>query len=204
MPPEALSWNDADDNNAYHEKLFVMDFDGTLSTELAIDQERKGVLPGDEDDGPAAMSNDGKTDAQPGRRRRRLHPEGREERRGGQGLHEVLHAAEGDEREPEGWPGPLGAADAGGREERPVLAGRPRIRIRKPYITRGCAGTDPCRLLWVQSRPGDRSPPSSSGGRPCADVIKNNMKPAGGGGQGVQARRGDLRQGHLLTQARRA
>src|SRR6202011_5191113 len=35
VPPEALSWNDADDNNAYHEKLFVMDFDGTLSTELA-------------------------------------------------------------------------------------------------------------------------------------------------------------------------
>lgn len=35
VPPEALSWNDADDNNAYHSKLFVMDFDGTLSTELA-------------------------------------------------------------------------------------------------------------------------------------------------------------------------
>jgi multiple sugar transport system substrate-binding protein len=35
VPPEALSWNDADDNNAYHEKLFVMDFDGTLSPELA-------------------------------------------------------------------------------------------------------------------------------------------------------------------------
>jgi multiple sugar transport system substrate-binding protein len=36
VPPEALSWNDADDNNAYHEKLFVMDLDGTLSTELAM------------------------------------------------------------------------------------------------------------------------------------------------------------------------
>lgn len=35
VPLEALSWNDADDNNAYHEKLFVMDFDGTLSPELA-------------------------------------------------------------------------------------------------------------------------------------------------------------------------
>jgi len=31
VPPEALSWNDADDNNGYHEKLFMMDFDGTLS-----------------------------------------------------------------------------------------------------------------------------------------------------------------------------
>src|SRR5271165_3649861 len=36
VPPEALSWNDADDNNGFHEQLFVMDFDGTLSTELAM------------------------------------------------------------------------------------------------------------------------------------------------------------------------
>jgi len=36
VPPEALSWNDADDNNAYHEKLILMDLDGTLSTELAM------------------------------------------------------------------------------------------------------------------------------------------------------------------------
>jgi len=36
IPPEALSWNDADDNNGFHEKLFVADFDGTLSTELAM------------------------------------------------------------------------------------------------------------------------------------------------------------------------
>jgi multiple sugar transport system substrate-binding protein len=36
VPAEALSWNDADDNNGFHEKMFVMDFDGTLSTELAM------------------------------------------------------------------------------------------------------------------------------------------------------------------------
>ena len=41
VPPEALSWNDADDNNAYHEKLFVMDLDGTLSTELAMIHDKK-------------------------------------------------------------------------------------------------------------------------------------------------------------------
>jgi len=41
VPPEALSWNDADDNNAYHEKLFVMDLDGTLSTELAWIKNKK-------------------------------------------------------------------------------------------------------------------------------------------------------------------
>ncbi len=41
VPPEALSWNDADDNNGYHEKLFMMDFDGTLSTELAMIKNQK-------------------------------------------------------------------------------------------------------------------------------------------------------------------
>jgi len=45
VPPEALSWNDADDNNGYHEKLFLMDFDGTLSTELAvINKDKKAYL----------------------------------------------------------------------------------------------------------------------------------------------------------------
>jgi multiple sugar transport system substrate-binding protein len=41
VPPEALSWNDADDNNGYHEKLFMMDFDGTLSTELAMIKDKE-------------------------------------------------------------------------------------------------------------------------------------------------------------------
>ena len=36
VPPEALSWSDSDDNNAFHERLMIMDFDGTISTELAM------------------------------------------------------------------------------------------------------------------------------------------------------------------------
>jgi multiple sugar transport system substrate-binding protein len=36
VPPGALSWNDADDNNAFHAKQIVMDLDGTISTELAL------------------------------------------------------------------------------------------------------------------------------------------------------------------------
>jgi len=44
VPPEALSWNDADDNNGYHEKLFVMDFDGTLSTELAMIKDKQAFF----------------------------------------------------------------------------------------------------------------------------------------------------------------
>jgi multiple sugar transport system substrate-binding protein len=36
VPPVVLNWNDADDNNAFHAKLMVMDFDGSLSTEVAV------------------------------------------------------------------------------------------------------------------------------------------------------------------------
>ena len=36
VPPGTLSWDDADDNNAFHSKLVVMDIDGTLSTEVAM------------------------------------------------------------------------------------------------------------------------------------------------------------------------
>jgi multiple sugar transport system substrate-binding protein len=36
VPPGALSWSDADDNNAFHAKQIVMDLDGTISTELAL------------------------------------------------------------------------------------------------------------------------------------------------------------------------
>ncbi len=36
VPPVVLNWNDADDNNAFHAKLMVMDFDGSLSTEVAL------------------------------------------------------------------------------------------------------------------------------------------------------------------------
>ena len=40
VPPGALSWNDADDNNAFHAKQIVMDLDGTISTEVALFHEK--------------------------------------------------------------------------------------------------------------------------------------------------------------------
>lgn len=36
VPSGVISWNDADDNNGFHSKLFVMDADGTISTEVAM------------------------------------------------------------------------------------------------------------------------------------------------------------------------
>ncbi|MGA7863181.1 MAG: ABC transporter substrate-binding protein, partial [Stellaceae bacterium] len=41
MPPPMLSWNDADDNNAFHAKLITMDLDGTISTEAALWDEKE-------------------------------------------------------------------------------------------------------------------------------------------------------------------
>ena len=59
VPPDALSWNDSDNNNGFHEKQFVMDFDGTISTELAMINNKKAydesvtaALPNDNDGKP--------------------------------------------------------------------------------------------------------------------------------------------------------
>src|SRR3954463_7140079 len=58
VPPSAINWNDADDNNAFHAKTIVMDLDGTISTEVAIFKKKEDyediVTMG------LAQSNDGK------------------------------------------------------------------------------------------------------------------------------------------------
>ena len=58
VPPGAINWNDADDNNAFHAKQIVMDLDGTISTEVAIIHKEQdyseAVTMG------LALSNDGK------------------------------------------------------------------------------------------------------------------------------------------------
>ncbi|HUB12163.1 MAG TPA: ABC transporter substrate-binding protein [Acetobacteraceae bacterium] len=58
IPPSAVNWNDADDNNAFHAKQIVMDLDGTISTEVAIIKDKQ-----DYDDIVTMglpLSNDGK------------------------------------------------------------------------------------------------------------------------------------------------
>src|SRR5262245_12263711 len=41
VPPGVVSWNDADDNNAFHSKQMVLDFDGSISTELAMHDKKE-------------------------------------------------------------------------------------------------------------------------------------------------------------------
>jgi multiple sugar transport system substrate-binding protein len=58
VPPGAINWNDADDNNAFHAKQIVMDLDGSLSTEVAIiknEQDYNDIVTMG-----LALSNDGK------------------------------------------------------------------------------------------------------------------------------------------------
>jgi multiple sugar transport system substrate-binding protein len=44
IPPDVLNWNDSDNNNGFHSKLFVMDLDGTISTELAMINDKQAYF----------------------------------------------------------------------------------------------------------------------------------------------------------------
>src|SRR5262249_54967821 len=58
VPPSAIKWEDADDNNAFHAKQIVMDLDGSISTEVAIYEKKEdynAIVTM-----PIPLSNDGK------------------------------------------------------------------------------------------------------------------------------------------------
>jgi len=60
VPPSAINWNDADDNNAFHAKTIVMDLDGTISTEVAVLSQGKKEDYDNIVTMPLALSNEGK------------------------------------------------------------------------------------------------------------------------------------------------
>src|SRR6202040_3977498 len=60
VPPSAINWNDADDNNAFHAKTIVMDLDGSISTEVAVLSQGKKEDYDDIVTMPLALSNEGK------------------------------------------------------------------------------------------------------------------------------------------------
>jgi multiple sugar transport system substrate-binding protein len=59
VPPGSVNWNDADDNNAFHSKLCVMDFDGSLSTEVALYHDKQAYYH-DTVTHPLPLNNEGK------------------------------------------------------------------------------------------------------------------------------------------------
>ncbi len=97
VPPSAINWNDADDNNAFHAKTIVMDLDGTISTEVAVCPRQEGGLQRHRHDGPGAQQRR-QAGAEPGRQRLRPDPEGGKERRGRQGFPQIFHPAESQQR----------------------------------------------------------------------------------------------------------
>src|SRR5256885_17070870 len=60
VPPSAINWNDADDNNAFHAKTIVMDIEGSISTEVAVLSQGKKEDYDDIVTMGLPLSNDGK------------------------------------------------------------------------------------------------------------------------------------------------
>ena len=60
IPPSSINWQDADDNNAFHSQLCVMDFDGTLSTEVAMIAKQKEAYDHEVITMGMPLSNEGK------------------------------------------------------------------------------------------------------------------------------------------------
>lgn len=59
IPPGSRNWNDADDNNAFHSKLCVVDYDGSLSTEIALIHDKQ-AYGHDMITHPLPLNNEGK------------------------------------------------------------------------------------------------------------------------------------------------
>jgi multiple sugar transport system substrate-binding protein len=100
VPPSAINWNDADDNNAFHAKTIVMDLDGSISTEVAIFNKK------DEYDDIVTMglplSNAGRPVPSQSPHHLRPDPEGGEKCRSRKGIPKIFDRAKRRERVPEG------------------------------------------------------------------------------------------------------
>ncbi len=192
VPPGTVSWNDADDNNAYHSKLCVMDLDGTLSTEVAMIHDKQAyyhdmVVHG------LPLSNEGKPIPSVFAANLAFIPKGAKNVEVGKEFIGLPDPAQGQRRLFEGRARPVSAGDAGTRHQRPVVD-RPQAGPAPAALcAAGVRRTDHPLLLGVQPglcRGRDRAC-LGLGPRRC-DGRRHGA--AGGGRQGAQADRGDLRQ----------
>ncbi len=199
MPPEALSWNDADDNNAFHEKLIVMDFDGSLSTELAMIKDRKAYLRGHEDAGLPLRQRwqaDAVRKSAPGAC---FIPKGAKNVEIAKDFMQVLPAAGGDERESEGRAGPHRCRSI------------PQIVKDDPWWLGSQRSASAALCAGIGAGP-DRGQPTTASIRLGAGQCRAALGPGacrchqerddagGGSGQGVPAGGGDLREIHVRVE----
>ena len=190
VPPSAINWNDADDNNAFHAKTIVMDIEGSLSTEVAIIKDEQAYYHDIVTMG-LTLSNEGKPVPRQQGSLCGLIPKG-EKHPSGQGLPEIFDPAAGPEQLAEDGTWPQSAGDASDREERPVVA-RPQRSAPGNLCSSGPVRPDRADLLDLQ--PGLCPGPE----RAClADGLGRDHAgqgdAAGRGREGVQAGRGDLRE----------
>ena len=135
VPPSAINWNDADDNNAFHAKLIVMDLDGTISTEVAVlSQGQEGGLRRHRHDGPAAQQRR-QAGAEPGRTNGcGLIPKGAKNVAVAKDFLKYFDPAEGQQR----------VAEDGARPQHSVPCRR------SSRTTRGGSTQDPHRAAYVE------------------------------------------------------
>ena len=188
VPPGAINWNDADDNNAFHAKQIVMDLDGTISTEVAIIKKKQDYndivtmgLP---------LSNDGKPVPSQAGSLCGLIPKGAKNVEVAKDFLKYLDPAEGHQRVSED-------------RARPQHSGMPSIVKNDPWWL-----ADPHRAAYVQQGLLGPTVPNFWVFNPAyaqvqnehvwqhgwADIMTGRDDAAGGGGEGVQAGRGDLRE----------
>ena len=191
VPPGALDWGDADDNNAFHAKQIVMDLDGTISTEVAMIHDPEKY------DGAVTLGLPKAMTAtqipSPLTVGGALIPKGAKNIEVAKEFVKYCDPAEGRERVFEGRVGALAAGDAVDCQERSVVdrsegpapAGLRSARRARPD---GAAPTTPT------TRHAPRPTPQQVWGTAHASVIRDGVDAGSCGRCGLQADRHDPRQ----------
>ena len=163
VPPGAINWNDADDNNAFHAKQIVMDLDGTISTEVAIIKDKQ-----DYDDIVTMglpLSNDGKPVPSQAASLCGLIPKGAKNVAVAKDFLKYLIQPKVVNESAEDRARPQYAVHAVDREGRPVVA-RPQGPAPGGATCGRACSARPCRPSGPSTRPMPRSRTSMSGARP--------------------------------------
>ncbi len=192
IPPGSVNWNDADDNNAFHAKLCVMDLDGTLSTEVAMIHNKKAYYEDMMTYAPP-LSNAGKKVPSVFPVNSLLVPKGAKNVEVGQGLCQIPDRAQGQRRIFERRARPVSPGLSRIGQKRPVLA-RPQDRPAPAALCRA-GPRQPDDPLFLRLQPGlcpgrDRACLGGGAGR----HRQRRHESAGRGRQSLEADRGDLRQ----------
>src|SRR5215472_398531 len=188
VPPSAIKWNDADDNNAVP-RQDDRDGPGWLDLDRGRDLQQERRLRQRRHDGSPAFER-GQAGAEPSPYHLRSDSERGEECRGSKGIPQISDPAERRERVPEGRTRPQCPMHASSRERRSMVVRRPASEgLHNP----GAVGTDDRRLLGVQSglRPGaerTRLPDRLGGDRQRRRCAREGSR------KGVETGGGDLRQ----------